>query len=527
LNITDGNIDMNEQIRKALAPLTQFWANTSNAVKRVVIGGVIITIIVALALSFLLNSKEYVVIFDQLSATESSEILAALQDMGVDVKVDGSGTIMVLKQDESKVRMQLATAGYPKSGLSYYLIQQNSGMLTTDYERKQYVNMQLQERIGASIKTLDGVQDAVVTITMPEDQVFYLQAKEKPTASVIIHMKQGNVLTESQILGIQNLVAKSVSGLSKDDIALTDSLGNDLVGSSTANNPDYSKINVTREIENDLRKKITAVLLGPYKSEQFKVSVSATVDTDALVQESTVYSPSPDGNNSGVISEETRNAESTSSTQGNGGAAGTSSNSEVPTYPTGGSTGESTSTTSGESIKYQVSQTKSQSQKAGANIETISIGIAIDKASFDPGERESVTQLVAYAAGVSPASISVQNFQFYKEAAPAGPTETTGINKLILYGGIGAGVLVLGSLIALILMRRRKKGVAEEGVYMAGHEGSGDALNAVFGEPVEPVEVIKPITPVLDARRDEIKQFAKNNPEIAAQMIKTWLRSED
>jgi flagellar basal-body M-ring protein/flagellar hook-basal body protein (fliF) len=516
---------MNEQIRKILAPLTQFWGNTSKAVRRILIGGVIITVIVALALSIFLNTKDYVVIFDQLSETETSDILAALQDLDVDVKVDKDGSIMVPKKDESKVRMQLATEGYPKSGLSYYLIEENSGMLTTDYERKQYMNMQLQERIAASIKTLDGVKDAVVTITVPDDDVFYLQEKEKPTASVIIHMKQGCTLTASQVQGIQNLVAKSVSGLSKDDIALTDSLGNDLVGNSGSNNPDFSKINVTREIENDIRKKVTAVLMGPYKPEQFKVSVTATVDTDALVKEETLYTPSPDGNNSGVISEETRGSESSSSTQGNGGVAGTSSNSEVPTYQTGNSTGQSSSSSSNDNIKYQVSQTKSQSQKSGAKIESMSIGIAIDKASFDPGERESVTQLVAYAAGVSPESVSVQNFQFYEEKA-LNETEkpAEGINKMILFGGIGAGVLVLGSLIALILMKRRKKPGEEEVVAMERPERTEDALNNLFGEAEQE---IKPITPVRDIRREEIKEFAKSNPEIAAQMIKSWLRSED
>ncbi len=61
-----------------------------------------------------------------------------------------------------------------------------------------------------------------------------------------------------------------------------------------------------------------------------------------------------------------------------------------------------------------MSQTKSQTQKSGATVESITIGIAIDKASFEPGERESVTQLVAYAAGVSPESITVQNFRFLK-----------------------------------------------------------------------------------------------------------------
>jgi flagellar M-ring protein FliF len=110
---------MNEQIRKTLEPLRLFWGNTSRTVRRVIIGGVVVALIVALALSILLNTKDYVVIFDQLSESETSEILAALADSGVDVQLDKNGSIMVPKAEESKVRMQLATAGYPKSGYRY------------------------------------------------------------------------------------------------------------------------------------------------------------------------------------------------------------------------------------------------------------------------------------------------------------------------------------------------------------------------------------------------------------------------
>jgi flagellar biosynthesis/type III secretory pathway M-ring protein FliF/YscJ len=91
-----------------------------------------------------------------------------------------------------------------------------------------------------------------------------------------------------------------------------------------------TKINITREIENDIRKKVTAVLLGPYKSEEFKVSVTAVVDTDQLIREETVYIPSDPagtGNNTGVISEETRSNESSTSAQRDGGVAGTDTNS--------------------------------------------------------------------------------------------------------------------------------------------------------------------------------------------------------
>ena len=312
---------------------------------------------------------------------------------------------------------------------------------------------------------------------------------------------------------------------------MTDSLGNDLSGSDSSS-PEYSKLNVTREIESDIKKKVSAVLLGPYQMNQFKVSVTATVDTDQLITEQTLYTPSPDGDNTGVISEETRSTDSSSNTQSDGGVAGTSTNSEVPTYPVGGTSGESTSSASDENIKYQVSQTKSQAQKSGAKIEKLSIGIAINKASFEPGERESITQLVAYAAGVSPESITVQNFQFYEEETPATPEPEAGLNKIILFGGIGAGVLLFAAIVAFALMARKRKAseaAVAEALEIGEMEGSEETLNSLFGETGRAAtgEKFKPIEPVMDMKREEIKEFAKSNPEIAAQMIKSWLRSEE
>jgi flagellar M-ring protein FliF len=522
---------MNEQMKKALEPLSKFWEGTSSIVKKIIIGSFIGIIIIAIILSILLNSKDYVVIFEQLPDSESSEIIATLSEMNTEVRLDGAGNIMVLEEDESRVRMELATQGYPKNGLSYYLIEQGSGMLTTDYERKQYVNMQLQERIAASIRTLEGVKDAVVTITTPEEKAFYLQEKEVPTASVIIHMKPGSSLNQAQVLGIQNLIAKSVSGLTKENIALSDSQGNDLVGDLIGNNSGLNKLNITREIENDIRKKIYTVLEGPYSLSQLKISVTATVNIDPLVREETIYTPSPDGDNSGVIKEETRTEETSSSTQTDGGVPGTTSNAEIPIYPTGGSNGSGSSSSSSENIKYQVSEVKSQTQREGAVIEAISIGIAIDKPTFNPGERESVTELVAFAAGVAPENITVQNFEFYQDDADEPVFSDNlggvrGIDPKYIYLGIAALIvlIIIGIIIYKIISRKRKEEQALD-LRIGAEDGEGEALDSLFGEPEK--EKVKQIVPLQDEKRKEIIDFAKENPEITAQMIKTWLKSEN
>lgn len=529
---------MNEKIKGYLEKIKNLWTGTSKKVKILLIGGVVLVLLASIGLTALLNYKEYVPLFEDLTQAETTEIMAALTEMEADVKLDASGNIMVPKEDEAQVRMELATAGYPKDGLSYYVIQDNSSMLSTDYERKQYENMQLQERIGASIKTLDGVKDAIVTISVPVENVFYLQETEATTASVIIHLETGATLTKEQIAGIQNLVAKSVAGLTKDNIALTDGEGNDLTNSLTASNGGESKMKLTKAIENDLTQKVNNVLDGPYDPSQFKVSVTATLNTDAVKQEATVYTPSPDGDNSGVINQESSSMAIANEDGTVGGVAGTTGNTDVTTYAQNALTNGGVVTGINENTTYSVSQEITQTEKLDPAIETVSIGIAINDPAMTPVARENLVQLVAFAAGVTPQSVTVRNFEFAQaeEETVAEPVLTT--ERLLVFGGIGAGVLLLLLVLLFVLTRgKKKKGDGKEKKKKRGKRGkdiedafatgedteTDDLFGALAADKTEPIE---PIHPLKDDKKEKIKEFATTNPEIAAQLFKSWLKNE-
>jgi flagellar M-ring protein FliF len=427
--------------------------------------------------------------------------------------------------------MQLATAGYPKNGLSYYLLEGNNSMLTTDYARKQAQNAQIQERIAAAIKTLEGVRDAVVTITMPNENVFYLQPDNPPSASVIIHMRQGSVLTTKQIAGIQTLVAKSVNGLSADNIALIDGQGNPLA--STGAGADTAMLEATRQFENDVKQKVMSVLTGPYRPDQVKVEVAAVLNPDHSVSEESIYYPSPDGDNRGVIGYESAGQESYQSTSGDAGVPGTDTNSETPTYPTGGTGGETQSSSSSGETEYEVSSLKTQTLRNSPRAETITIGIAIDKDQFVPGEEAKIVNLAAAAAGVAPENISVQNFPFYKYEIEDAPESTQASGMPMLLALVAGGLLLLAIIALLLILRRGKKKkaeaealAAEEAALAAAAAEKGVELDE-NGIPMEPDEDdIGHITPMKDKRREEIQQFAKNNPEITAQMLKSLLKAE-
>ena len=525
---------MNEQIKVFLNKIKTLWTSTSKKTKLIVFGVVALVLVGSLVLTAVLNHKTYVPLFENLTESETTEIMSALADKSVDVRLDSKGNITVPEQDEASVRMQLASAGYPKNGLSYYVVQDNNSMLSTDYERKQNENMQLQERIAASIKTLDGVSDAVVTISVPTENVFYLQETENTTASVIIHLDKGATLTESQVLGIQNLIAKSVSGLSKDNIALTDGEGNDLVKSaSTLGGGTNSKIELTSKVEDDIKKKVNNVLAGPYDPAQYKISVTATLNTDSMKKETTAYTPSADGDNTGVVNQESSTMNVSGGTTTTGGVAGTTGNTDVTTYAQNATANGGTVTGITEDKTYSVSQEITQTEKTDAAIQAVSIGIAIDQKDLNATERENLVQLVAFAAGVAPENVTIRNFEFAGKEDNVEVAQQGGLTtqNILVFGGIAGGVLLLLLLLMFILLRGRKKKKAKvegfEASFGPGQEAEADELFAAMaGEDGSAVPPIEPIKPVKDDKKEKVKEFAQMNPEIAAQLFKSWLKNE-
>lgn len=519
---------MNERLKKITDPIKTFWGGLSMRVRIIIIAVILAVLILALALTMTLNKTEYVTIYSDLSETETSEILKALSDQEIEVRVVDGNAIQVPAEQESTVRMSLATAGYPKSGLSYYLIEENSSMLTTDYERRQYETLQLQERLGASIETLEGVKQAIVTLAQPEESVFYLTEKTEPTASVVVHMKTGQELKEEQVEGIRNLVASAVKGLTTNNVSITDGHGNSLT-SDESSAADAKRTRLAAEVESAIKKKVEHVLEGPYGEEHFKVSVAATIDTDNLVREEMNYYPSDpqnNGNNTGVVNEETHATDNYSSNSGDGGVPGTSTNADVTEYPTGDGNSQTSSDSTSDNIKYDVSYVKTLLEKNGAYISALSIGVVVDKNSFDPGERENLTNLVAGASGIPRESITVESFKFYEE--PTEPEIEEGGLGMMTYIIIGVlAALLLAAVIASILIRRRRKKLEAEALAEAERLEQERLATEAFGEEVDTEEPLGPIERIDNALVGEIKDFTINNPEVAAQMIKQWLRADE
>ena len=161
----------------ALEPIKQqlnnFWDNLDKTKKRSLIFLILIVVIAIILASVLLAKKDYVVLYSGLNEKEAAEIYTKLKESNAQPKMDGTTTILVPKDKEAELRMQLTLEGYPKSGFNYDLYLQGGSFGQTNDEIQKRWIIQLQERLGQSIRFLEGVEDAVVTIAMPKSDSLY------------------------------------------------------------------------------------------------------------------------------------------------------------------------------------------------------------------------------------------------------------------------------------------------------------------------------------------------------------------
>lgn len=175
-------------------------------------------------------------IVNGLDEKEANEIIVFLSSKGVDAskvqsaEAGGGGASKIVlwdiavSADEATEAMSLLNqAGLPRRrGQSLLGIFGNVGLVPSDLEQKVRYEAGLAEQIASTIRKIDGVLDAEVQISFPqEDPLNPGKYMGKITASVFV--KHSGVLDDPNshlITKIKRLVASSVTGLNYDDVTV-------------------------------------------------------------------------------------------------------------------------------------------------------------------------------------------------------------------------------------------------------------------------------------------------------------------
>ncbi|MDW5300479.1 MAG: flagellar basal-body MS-ring/collar protein FliF [Sedimentibacter sp.] len=524
---------MLDQIKNVVKSVKDFWNKLNSKSKKLIIGGLLGVIVVALIITLFLNNKDYVVLFNNIDEEETVEVIQQLQENNVDYKYENEGTILIPEEQESTLRMQLAQTGHPRTGTNYDVFTENIDFMTTDYEKRQYEVYQLQERLQGSIETIDGVKEAIVTINVPEEKDFAWETdKKESSASVKMNLASGKSLSASQINGVMQLVVKSVEGLKEENVAIVDTDGNSLTVSSEMKqtNSIKLKLEIEKEFEIETEKGVTEFLSKIYGEENVQVSAKCTINFDKKISEMMQYLPDEE-TNLGVPSDTKTDKEITGPGEIVGGVAGSETNAEVPTYPGVIIEGDNIYYKDSNTINYLVSQLKEQIEHNPGEIEQLTVAAVINKASIRDEELAEVKELIAFSAGVGTEDVSLHNMLFYDTDAPALPVISDEANtegamtmkEILIYGGIALAVIsILIFIISLILRKKRKKKEAENKDQIKSETAAtGDYSWADIQDGIKVQETHE------QAIKKQLKEFTTTNPEIAAQLIRTWIKGDE
>lgn len=501
--------------------LNNYWSSLEKHKKRnliIMIGLIVLVIVLA---TVMLSKKDYVVLYSGLSDSEAAEIYTKLKETNAQPKMEGRSTILVPEEQEAELRMQMTMEGYPKSGFNYDLYLEGSSFGQTDDELQKRWMIQLQERLGQSIRFLEGVEDAVVTIAMPQSDSFVIRENEVPvTASVIVLPKRGHEITAQQAKSIEQLIATSVPGLDKENISIIDTQMNILnVEEASQSQTVSNQFQMQQQLEDRIKREIKDLLDPVFGYGRVKTSVNVRLNFDKKVTESITFEPVLD--DAGIIvSQEVLRERMNNITAG--GIAGETNN--TTQYPEYGQDVDSSSQKDHRMINYEVNEIKEKIEQEQGSVEQLSIAVVIDSDALDQQTIEGVRELVATAMGTDLERVAVQNWKFSTDAQQDLLDAFDGlqgrqawISGPALIGIIGGLILLI--IIILIAYRNRERTTQELAL----------ELDETIEEPEETFD-LDHLMDIEESHQDRIKKqldkFAEEQPEDIAQLLRNWL-SED
>ena len=230
-------------------------------------------------------------LFSNLASADASAIVDQLNAGGVAYTLaDGGQTIMVDKNQVYDLRLQMSGKGLPAGQDTGYALLDKQGITTSEFQQQVTYQRALEGELSNTLEALKGVNQAVVHVALPKDEVFVTE-QAKPTASVLLDLPPGTNLSGEQIQAVTNLVSSSVQDMDPDQVTVTDSTGHVLSapGTGITAGAGDARSQVEQEYEARLAanaQQILDTVVGPGHS---KVSVRADVDLSKRQSTSETY----------------------------------------------------------------------------------------------------------------------------------------------------------------------------------------------------------------------------------------------
>ncbi len=513
------------------------------------------------------GKPSYKVLFTNLSERDGGLVIAQLQKLNVPYRITDGGAVIAVPGDEVyATRMKLAAAGLPKgAGVGFELLE-HEPLGTSQFVEQVNYQRALEGSLERTIQSLSAVESAKVHVAIPKPSVF-LSEQEKPTASVLLQLYPGRILSPAQVAGIVHLVAASIPGLDDKNVTVVDQHGDLLTTNANAENNGLqpTQLAYQRQIEHQYQRRIEEILAPLVGHNGVRVAVSADLDFAKTESSSVQYGKGQ------VLSQQAR------SSSGSGGAGPYGVPGALSNQPPGVAVAPLTApvasamspgdlmalgptlkmlaptqSSSDQTTNYDLDKTITHTVQPVGMVKRLSVAVLVNdrtvegangKVTVQPlsaAQLAQVQQLVEDAIGYSQQrgdTVKVVNMPFTAEAAPSAVAWwkqgwfLTFVDGVLRYGVLLIlGLLLYFGVVRPMLRRRREQAPTLETEGGAKAAGGGEhpaprTEPAIVRAAEHHEPIVLPGNP-LETDLYVARQLVMQDAARAAQVVKEWLAND-
>ncbi|MBO9375248.1 flagellar M-ring protein FliF [Sphingomonas histidinilytica] len=502
-------------------------------------------------------------LFAGMGDADKAAVAEALKTANIPYQIDrGTGALTVPETSFYQAKMLLAQQGLPKSAPDGDALISSLPLGASRAVEGEKLRTAREMDLARTIEAIDAVESAKVHVAAEQPSVF-LRDEAKPQASVMLRLRAGRALSDSQVQAIVHLVASSVPNLSPDGVSIVDQAGRLLSasGSDPMSQASTRQVDIQSKIEQrylDALTKILTPIVGP---GNFTAEVHADVDftETQATRESYPKDTAVVRQEQGSWTGDKKDGEATGipgalSNQPPAASQVAAAPNQTVAAPAAGTTDAANAGKTSENYNrtYELGREVSVTRAPIGTVKRLSVAVALREGSrkFSRAELASIETLVRGAIGADQArgdvvALSARSFAVAEEAeakpnwwdAPWVSTLARNLSALLV-----VALLVFG--VAKPLLKRRaayleeKKAALDAMVASGGRlpQGTNPTIRAEIASEMAQQALIDPNKPVtLDMieatpgyanRAELIRNFVRQDPDRAALVVRDLIRAD-
>ncbi|QEH77376.1 flagellar M-ring protein FliF [Sphingomonas sp. C8-2] len=502
-------------------------------------------------------------LFAGMGDADKAAVAEALKTANIPYQIDrGTGALTVPETSFYQAKMLLAQQGLPKSAPDGDALISSLPLGASRAVEGEKLRTAREMDLARTIEAIDAVESAKVHVAAEQPSVF-LRDEAKPQASVMLRLRAGRALSDSQVQAIVHLVASSVPNLSPDGVSIVDQAGRLLSasGSDPMSQASTRQVDIQSKIEQrylDALTKILTPIVGP---GNFTAEVHADVDftETQATRESYPKDTAVVRQEQGSWTGDKKDGEATGipgalSNQPPAASQVAAAPNQTVAAPAAGTTDAANAAKTSENYNrtYELGREVSVTRAPIGTVKRLSVAVALREGSrkFSRAELASIETLVRGAIGADQArgdvvALSARSFAVAEDAeakpnwwdAPWVSTLARNLSALLV-----VALLVFG--VAKPLLKRRaayleeKKAALDAMVASGGRlpQGTNPTIRAEIASEMAQQALIDPNKPVtLDMieatpgyanRAELIRNFVRQDPDRAALVVRDLIRAD-